>query len=35
MYSTRDKYSLKIIKKSRVMLKTDMLYRVEELFRKL
>ena len=35
MYSMRDKYTLKIIKTSRVMLKINMLCRVEELFRKL
>ena len=35
MYSMRDKYTLKIIKTLRVMLKIDMQCRVEELFRKL
>ena len=35
MYSMRYKYTLKITKISRVMLKIDMLCRVEELLRKL
>ena len=35
MYSMRDKYTLKITKTSRVMLKIDMLCREEELFGKL
>ena len=35
MYSLRDKYTLIITKTSRVMLKIDMLCRVQELFGKL
>ena len=35
MYSIRDKYTLKIMKTSRVMLKIDMSCRVEQLLRKL